>query len=780
MTTAAPDQEAPNQPTAQQPGPEQKPAEPEAEAPEPQEAPPEQPQSAWEAARELLEHVPETFASQGYFFTGGSPRFGGDLIGGDQHTVSGGQVHGDVVTGHKTTIYQIDYGIGSAFGTPLHSSGEIPDAELASLSAVFQDGPAFAQALDLLREQRVLILAGRADSGRRSAALMLLHRLGARRIRNLDPDVSPAALLTGVEQAEGYLLADYTTSRARPLRRPDLDRLRETLARQGGHLVITAGRSTTFRDLPTVDWEPPSPRAVLAAHLRRLLTDRPTGRIEELLTLEPVEEFLAKARPVRELAEFAVPLSECSPAAAEQPALSEFGRGVVQEQVGRWFGDPELPLREKAFLLSLAVFDHAPYALTAELADQLFRRLEAIAAPGRKEGIPPFGNSIEERLTLARAELTEESEQTPWGPVPQRMASFVDPRTPHTLLRETWTGHPSARPAIIAWLNTLATDSRALVRTRVASTAALLASVDLSSAMSRLLGPWSESKDFRLCLQAANSLVLAYYAGTAAVPRILREWADDDNARRRWSAIRGYGLLGPLLPGQAMDAIAVAADRLTQDELDELAEEFRLGEQARPEEQHPDGYQARGLVEAVELLLLSAEGAQVLATLMRWLSGPPQLRRLALATFLSAARRTEDTSTATDRPLLLGWYTESPRPAQGDVVAVTVVAAPEDPPSVRILLTTLWRAALADRSYGSAALDVLRGWLLGAVDQPATETELADLLTEITVTERERQRLHHLLRTIRDGGALTDAVPVADVGSDSTAVDRLLLKLGPH
>ncbi|MFG3228391.1 hypothetical protein ACGF07_26915 [Kitasatospora sp. NPDC048194] len=33
-------------------------------------------------------------------FLGGSPSFGGNLIGGDHHTVSGGQVHGDVNTGN--------------------------------------------------------------------------------------------------------------------------------------------------------------------------------------------------------------------------------------------------------------------------------------------------------------------------------------------------------------------------------------------------------------------------------------------------------------------------------------------------------------------------------------------------------------------------------------------------------------------------------------------------------------------------------------------------------
>ncbi|MER7843194.1 hypothetical protein ABTZ03_04500 [Kitasatospora sp. NPDC096077] len=752
MTTAA-GQESPQPPAAppgaQQPGADQKPNEPTEEAAEPQEAPPEQPQNAWEAAQELLEHVPEAFASQGYLFAGGSPRFGRDLVGGDQHTVSGGQVHGDVVTGHKTTIH-VDYQIGSAFGTPLHSSGEIPDIELATLAEVFQDGPVFQEALNVLREHRVLILTGHADTGRRSAGLMLLYRLGARRIRNLDPDISPAAMLTGVERAEGYLLADYMTSRARPLRRPDLDRLRETLTKQDGYLVITAVRSGTFRDLPVVDWQPPGPRDVLTGHLTILLSGQPAARVHDLLALEPVEGFLDRTRPIRELAEFAVPLSGCSPLATEHPALSDFGQGVVQEQVGRWFGDPELPLREKAFLLSLAVFDHAPYALTAELSDQLFRRLETIATPYLKEGIPPFGNSIEGRLALARAELTEENEQTPWGPVPQRMASFSDPRTSHTLLRETWTSHPSARPAILAWLNALATDPRALVRTRVASTVALLASVDLTSAMSRLLSPWSESKDFRLCLQAANSLVLAYYAGTAAVPRILRDWCEDDNDRRRWTAIRGYALLGHLLPVQALEAITMAADRLAGDGFEDLLADVHPDDQADDDE-HSDRYQVLGLVEATELLLLSTEGPQVLAAMVSWLSESTQLRHLALTTFLTAAQRTEDTAVTTGRPLLLGWYTESPHPAPGGPVTITVLPTPERPPYVRGLLITMWRNALADPDHRSSALRVMRDWLLSSVEQPETEAELTELFDDLAVTTRDRERLDHLIRTVHDG-----------------------------
>ena len=324
-----------------------------------QEAPPEEPQNALEAVQELLEHVPDSFAGRNYLFAGGNPGFGGDLVGGDRHTVSGGQVHGDVVTGPKTTVYQF----GSAFGAPPHASGEVPAEELTALTTVFRPGPAFQQALQQLREQRVLILTGRADTGRRSAALMLLHTLGIRRIRNLDPDVSPTALLTGAEPAPGYLLADYATSRTRPLLRSDLDRLRETLAKQDGYLVVTTTRSAAIRELPTVDWQPPDPGHVLGAHLDALRDGLPSGR--HLLTLEPVQEFLAKHPPIREVAGFAVELARYSAETGHPADLADFGHGIVQEKVGRWFGDDELPLQEKAFLISLAVFDHAPYTLAA-------------------------------------------------------------------------------------------------------------------------------------------------------------------------------------------------------------------------------------------------------------------------------------------------------------------------------------------------------------------------------------------------------------------------------
>ncbi|MFF9645974.1 nucleotidyl cyclase domain-containing protein [Kitasatospora aureofaciens] len=52
------------------------------------------------AAAEFTAAPPPQAAPATFQFLGGSPSFGGNLIGGDQHTVSGGEVHGDVNTGN--------------------------------------------------------------------------------------------------------------------------------------------------------------------------------------------------------------------------------------------------------------------------------------------------------------------------------------------------------------------------------------------------------------------------------------------------------------------------------------------------------------------------------------------------------------------------------------------------------------------------------------------------------------------------------------------------------
>ncbi|MFI5687806.1 hypothetical protein [Streptomyces sp. NPDC051636] len=666
-----------------------------------------QPQDAWAARRDLIDHSPRTMN------VGDRARFGGGLAGGDQHAVSGGRVTGDVIMGSKTEYH---FAIPGA-SAPASASGEVPRVTLDRLARTFvADEEVMTGLLERLRRDRVLVLSGARFTGRRTAALMLLHRLGADPVRTLVRDTDPSALaerFTGDDQARGYVLCDLATRRDRPLREPHLLAARDRLAERDAYLVVTLGSSAVLEDVPAEEWHPPATAEVLAAHLRTR-TDEVTA--EKLLGLTAVTEFLERGHQLREVTAFAQLLGRYAAGEASEQAVADFSLVSLENQVQEWFEEDEsaIHLRDKAFLVALAAFDGGPYALTAELSDLLYRFLQETENPARVPEVPVFGTHVGKRLQLARAERYEDDEHTEWGPVTQQKARFRDERASLVLLREVWTGHPSARPALIAWLRRLADDGRPLVRTRAASAVAVLARTDLPSAMALVIEPWATSKRFRQRLVAVNALTLAHLIDTPNIPRILDAWCEGDDARLRWVAVRSYGLIGPERPEQALAALRGAARRLYEDGPGDL-----------------DGSMARELAEAVELLLLSPASDRVLAELRTHLEDDRAVRDLTLAGFVNACRRTEgDERYGT--PLVLAWYaraaTTGDAPAQG--------------------IPYLWRAALADPNSTRPALDVLREWVLIADRSSATEWALAALLPTLVTTPAEHQRLSHLLRTM--------------------------------
>ncbi|MFI1766744.1 hypothetical protein ACH41H_32470 [Streptomyces sp. NPDC020800] len=672
----------------------------------------EQPQTAWAARRDLVDH------SHPSMRIGARARIGGGTVGGDQNNVTGNQVTGDVIMGAKTEVYQFSWP-GSGMSAP--ASGEVPRATLDRLVARFvADEDVVAGLLGRLRTDRVLVLSGARFSGRRTAALMLLHRLGVSSVHTLDRETDPSTLAEQVaaDEAEGtaprgYVLCDLATRRDRPLREPHLLAARDRLG-EHGWLVITVDPTTVLEDVPFVAaWRPPAADDVLDAHLRTL-TDADTAA--KLRELPDVETFLSRGHQLREVAAFAQLLTRHAAGEAGADAVSQFSLVSLENQVQEWFEEDEasVHLRDKAFLVALAAFDGGPYALTAELSDLLYRLLQETENPARVPEVPVFGTHIGKRLQLARAERFEDDEHTEWGPVVQQKARFLDDRVSLVLMREVWTGHPSARPALIGWLRHLAEDGRPLVRTRAAATVAVLARTDLPSAMALVIEPWSTSKRYRQRLVAVNALTLAHLIDTPNIPRILDSWCEGGDARLRWVAVRAYGLIGPERPEQALAALRKAVRRLYEDEPDDL-----------------DGEMARELAEAVELLLLSPASDQVLTELRRTLDDDRAVHDLALGGFVNACRRTGGDERY-GNPLVLGWYA---RAAQEDGAAAHGVPA-------------LWRAALADPRATRHALEVLRTWVLIADRAPATEWALAALLPRLVTTPAEHQRLSHLLRTM--------------------------------
>ncbi|MYW33355.1 hypothetical protein [Streptomyces sp. SID2119] len=663
------------------------------------------PQDAWAARRDLWDHTPR---AMGF---GESARIDGGVLGGVNHGIGGGIFHGAVHLGATHVHYRLG---GRGAAAP---SGEVPAATLNALAESFADpGSSFAELLDRLREERVLVLEGPQSAGRRTAALMLLHRLGATPVHVIARDTRFGELVPEREgerpgEGQGYLLCDPVTEPQRPLREVDLLALRDRLIDQAAYAVITVGLKAHMEDVGACGWQPPPPSDVLHAHLRALL-----GRTDaaELLALPLVTEFLCREHQPRETAEFAAVLVQYLAGETGDRHAEGFSLLKLEEQVREWFeeDDAALHLREKAFLIALAVFDEGPYALTAEVSDGLYAHLQRTADSRLQAAVPVFGTHIEKRIRLARARRYEDEEPTEWGPVLQTKAAYRDKRAAFILLREVWTGHPSARPALVRWLQDLSKDGRPLVRTRAASTAAVLALTDLPSAMALVIQPWASSVSFGPRSVAVSALALAHSIGTPNVPRILDSWCDSATPHLRWVAIRTHGLIGPERPVETLTALRAAA-RHEEHDAASVPDD-------RPEEDETE--LAVVLAESVELLLLSSAQDQVLAELLRTLHHGRYAFDLAVGGFLGACRRTGGDE-PDGRPLLL----DSNAAAQ---------------------MTELWRRALGDRFHRAKALETLRMWVLSAEHDAQAERCLALLLPALAEGAQEWRRIDHLLRTV--------------------------------
>ncbi|MHB9759418.1 hypothetical protein ACYBSK_33985 [Streptomyces sp. BYX5S] len=657
------------------------------EAPESQE---QQRQKAWAARQALITHGPDFIST---------------LVTGDQYGQSGGTHIGD-------KIFQIA-------GRPQaqHArSGPIPPADIDELAGVFRESPAFHKALTRLRTERVVLLVGRRETGRRAAAVMLLHQLGIPRLRSLAPDATFATLPEHVEAAGGYIACDLAFNRHQPLHEAHLLALRERLELIDAHLVITVEPSTALHDVWCERWEPPAAEHILHAHVTQALGQSAWDTVCERA---PVRDFIARQPDPGETAHFARSLVAFHRGEIDDEGLAAFGRTALADRIDRWLTQADPVLRDKSFLISLAVFDKAPYAVTAELSDELFVHLQALADPTVPPKIPVFGTRREDRIRLADAVGSVATEVTEWGPLQgQFVAEFRDGNTARTLLTTVWNLHPSARPALVEWVRQLARDRRALVRTRAAATAAQLATADLPSAMAHLIEPWADGRDANDWLTAANALTMAKLLEVPVVAQILRDWCTGEHNSRRWTAVRAYGLLGPVLHESALTAVLDAIHQRGRTDVDPVGED----EEDKEEE-------AIQLADALQLLLLAVKDP-VLTALAERLEDRT-IRAHAVFAFLRACGQlTEDGS----RPFVLDWYAHA--------------AADENTEATRAL-TRFWQAALNDPDRTAQALRVLGGWVLTADHESWAESALASLLPGLVTNTTDYRRISHLLRTIR-------------------------------
>lgn len=603
-------------------------------------------------------------------------------------------VTGDMVAGNKfITVYS-----GAAL-PKMFTIGPLPAARLTMILERFARSAEHDELVRRVRADRVLVLRGSRGSGRRTGAIGVLA--DAQQDRQpflvLDPTVPPNDLIGQLQPGASHLITDFSTSADDPLRQHHLDAIQEHLRAHGGYAIITMDLLATMdRALEEQhDWRPPSADDILRAHLAADCPHPPEA--ERALDLEETRAFLGIQPTPSEIERYAQTLIGYLDGQQTVQDLANCRIRAAEDHARRAFADTNDSLREKAFLLSLAVFDRLDYPTIAEAGDTLYRAFAERQTPAEPAGLTIFDTSHLARLDRARAsEHAADADEDLASPT---LTAFRNPFTWSVVLRHVWLEHPTARDPIRSWLRALGASAPRASRVRAALAAGFLASVDFPSIADPLLARWAGSALLGQRQAAAWALFAAVQQGAEpAVLPLLQRWADGGVARR-WTVVH------------TVDALADLRNESTIPLLSEIAQKPTDNPRLK-----------RELERVAARLLTSPIALEALDALVDWSQEDGFRRDLAHRAFVNAADEQDDIG----RPALLTYGTSDPL--------------------ARTALTTLWRAALNNPAVRDDARRSLSGWVLLAAEDEPLEPELRRLFTDLAASANERSRLDYLLR----------------------------------
>ncbi|MFI9383875.1 hypothetical protein [Kutzneria sp. NPDC052558] len=277
----------------------------------------------------------------------------------------------------------------------------------------FVEPAGFVEALAKLLGSRAVVLAGPSGSGRRTAATVLLDRLGGLHLVEIAVDAEASLARHPVAAKEGYLLDlssadDETVEQVRAA----LAEFTAALDQEDSSLVVIVddGRAAGFE---AVRLGRPEPREVLAAHL-------------EGMEVEPaLAELPSTSAEAVRLAELVVSVED------RQDVL-----GALSNWAGRlraeFAGHVDVPWR--ALLLAAAVLESALQDVVHAAADAL---LDETRYVGTKPH-PLAGEGLAARLAGIGASAG--------------VVTFDRPGYAEAVISHVWTDFPALREPLVAWL----------------------------------------------------------------------------------------------------------------------------------------------------------------------------------------------------------------------------------------------------------------------------------------------------------------------------------------
>ncbi|WP_231905086.1 MULTISPECIES: hypothetical protein [Streptomycetaceae] len=330
----------------------------------------------------------------------------------------------------------------------------------------------------------LLFLTGESGTGRRTAALNLLHRHsgGSKDLRALDSDVDLSSWRPTHAGTHGYLV--YGLLPKHPLKPALVANVRRLLSDAGARMVIVLQDDPELvraleRDLHVspVRCVPPPPRTVFEARFEAAVPD-PADRDRLLDRLEPglLDELLAPElvpAQVAELVGMVCGAGDGVPDASDlRDRLSFLTEDEAPELLRKLHEDPD----GLAFLLATCVFEGLDHRVVREEAERLLSladgrlssvlpedsgRADGSGGGSRQEGPRTnprfvFRRSLEDLLRIVRAERAPREIRTGSGyTYAMEPVRFTRHRQGEAVLKHVWREYGQLSGLLTDWMDTV-------------------------------------------------------------------------------------------------------------------------------------------------------------------------------------------------------------------------------------------------------------------------------------------------------------------------------------
>jgi len=467
-----------------------------------------------------------------------------------QGTVHGGESYGFVQTLNRIVV--------PSSGRSPVAVGPVEPKLLEKIHAVFVPPDIAVQAMQILRDQRVLVLQGRAHWGKASFALWLLSQAeqdeeapSAKEVYAIGPaerfDRLPEGFFADPVRPTGRYVSDTLTPEAAvSLRLPVLRSVSDQLGT--GCLVVTVDSRTPIPRTELRDYflrceDPPDPNAVLRCNLRWHSKDQ--GFAPHLIEARWVREELLRTPVPGYLDQLAEVLARVILGLVDEAEAEAAYAGLGGLRVEEWFeSHPGLP--ERCLMVAASVLNGASYHEVADAAQALRRLLEPPTEEDQALRPPDWVLSSYRRQLVedvgGRIVITHRP--TTLGTCPSEVLELEDIGIQREVLDHLWWGHEAVRTTLLEWLTTLGHHENLEVSGRAAAAVGALCRKDLVYLHDRLLIDWATSPEViaRISAAVALDVVASDRELAKQVRTLLHRWVRrDPSSEQAWTATAAYG-----------------------------------------------------------------------------------------------------------------------------------------------------------------------------------------------------------------------------------------------